>query len=152
MSFGASIVALLKDDDTLYGVVEDRVYEYPETGRKGLTRLLTPDAFDEKSGLLKPIILVLETDDTADGEIVGLSTSFMTPVAVFIYDKGTTDMKYDNIIAAETRIYSLLHLTQVTDAAQILYQKTVKYKRQPDLGDAAYFRAMYVVHAYRTVS
>ena len=35
MSFGTSIVTLLKDDDTLFGVVEDRIYDYPETGRKG---------------------------------------------------------------------------------------------------------------------
>lgn len=150
-SFGTSIVTLLKDDTTLYGVVEGRIYEYPETGRKGLTRLLTPDAFDEKSGLLKPIVLVLETDDTADGQIVGLSTSYVTPIAVFIYDKGTTDVKYDSIIAAHDRIYSLLHLTQIANAAQVLYQRTVKYKREPNLGDAAYWRAMYNVHAYRTV-
>ena len=30
MSFGTSIVTLLKDDLTLFGVVEGRIYEYPE--------------------------------------------------------------------------------------------------------------------------
>lgn len=151
MSFGSEIVDLLKADISLFGVVEDNVYEYPDTGRKGLTRLISPSAFDEHTGLIKPVVIVLETDDMTDGEIVGKSMSFSTPINVLICDRGDTKVRYDNIIAAHDRIYSLLHLAQIDNACQVLYVKTVKYKRWPDLKDCALFRAVYSVHAYRTV-
>lgn len=150
-SFSAEIVTLLQADATLVATLSGGIYEYPTVGRKGLTRLLSPNAFDETSGFVKPAALVLELDDEPDGDIVGLSTSFKTPVAIFIYDKGDTNVKYTNIETAHSRIYSLLHLAQIAGAAQVLYDKTVKYKREPNLLDAAYFRAMYNVHAYRTV-
>lgn len=126
------------------------VFEYPDTGRKGLTRILSPQAFDKETGLMVPVAMVLETDDMTDGQIVGMSMSFVTPVAIMIYDRGDTEVKYTNIEAAEARIFSLLHLTRIDNACQILYEKTVKYKRESNLMDAAYFRAMYSVHAYRT--
>jgi hypothetical protein len=151
MSFGADIVTLLKTDATLVATLTGGIHEYSDTGRKGLTRLLTADAYTEATGLLKPTALVLEMDDMPDGEIVGLSTSFVTPIAIMIYDNGNTDVKYANIITAHDRIYHLLHLASISNAAQVLYDKTIKFKREPNLKDAAYFRAMYRVHAYRTV-
>ncbi len=150
-SFSAEIVTLLKADATLVATLSGGIYEYPIVGRKGLTRLLSPLAFDEVNGMVKPVALVLELDDEPDGEIVGLSTSFKTPIAIFIYDKGDTKDKYTAIETAHSRIYSLLHLAQIGNACQVLYDKTVKYKREPNLLDAAYFRTMYNVHAYRTV-
>jgi hypothetical protein len=151
MSFGADIVTLLKADATLLATLTGGIHEYSETGRKGLTRLLTKDAYTEETGLLKPTALVLEMDDMPDGEIVGLSTSYVTPIAIMIYDVGNTSGKYTTIITAHDRIYHLLHMASISNAAQVLYERTIKYKREPNLKDAAYWRAMYRVHAYRTV-
>lgn len=150
-SFSSEVATLLKADSTLLAILTGGIYEYPETGRKGLTRILTPTAFNETNGFVNPAAVVMELDEMPDGEIVGLSTSFRTPVGIMIYDKGDTNVKYTNIESAANRIYSLLHMAQIGGAAQVLYDKTVKYKREPNLMDAAYFRMMFTVHGYRTV-
>lgn len=152
MSFGEDIVTLLSADSILMNILTGGIYAYPETGRKGLTRLLSSSAFDTTSGLLKPTALVLELDDEPDGEIIGLSTSTMTPIIIWIYDAGMTDDKYVNIKAAHDRIRNLLHLSALSNACQILYAGSTKHKREPDLKDAAYWRTRYNVHSYWTVA
>lgn len=151
MSFGEDITTLLLADATLTNILTGGIYAYPETGRKGLTRLLSSPAFDTTSGLLKPTALVLELDDEPDGDIVGLSSSTQTPIVIFIYDAGLTDDKYINIKAAHDRIRNLLHLSALSNACQILYEGSTKHKREPNLKDAAYWRVRFNVHGYWTV-
>jgi hypothetical protein len=152
MAFGTDVVTLLKTDATLVALLTGGIYEYPDTGRKGLTRLLTESAFSAVGGLINPTAVVLELDDEPDGEIVGLSTSVRTPIVIFIYDSGMTKDKYTVIETAHNRIRTLLHLAPLSNACQILYDKTTKHKREPDLKDAAYWRATFYIHSYWTVT
>lgn len=149
-TYGEEIVTLLSADATLVNILTGGIYNYPETGRKGLTRLLTPVAYSDVTGLLKPVCVVLELDEMATYEIVGRNMSGVTPVILWIYDKATTDVGYSVVDAAYQRIFSLLHLAQITGACQVLWKQTVKNKREADLKEAGYYRAMFNVYGYRT--
>lgn len=149
MSFTSEIVSLLEADVTLMTILTGGVYEYPDTGKKGLTRLLSQRAFSEQSGLIAPCAVVLELDEQSDNQIVGANMSGVTPIVVWIYDKAYTDTKYQNIENAYNRIYTLLHLAQIAGACQILWKSCVKYRREADLKDAGYFRATFNVYGYR---
>lgn len=152
MAFCDEIVTLLRADLPLVAILTGGIFSYPSSGRKGLTRLLQPTAYDEVNGLLKPCAIVLEWDADDDGQIVGQSMSQVTPIYVIVYDKGDSETGYTNIIAACDRLFTLLHLTQITDACQLLHQKTVKYKREAALKDSGYFRMIFNVYGYQSVT
>jgi hypothetical protein len=124
------------------------VWNYPETGKKGLTRLLTPTAFDPNTGLVAPCVVVLEVDDTADHQIVGKTMSNVTPVLTWAYDRAYTDAGFDVCQAMDARIYTLLHLTQITGACQIIYKSRIKNRREADMKDAGYWRSTFDVYSY----
>lgn len=148
-SFGDEIVALLNTDAVLVATLPGGIYVYPDTGKKGLTRLLSPKAFNEVNGLIAPCAVVLELEEDSDHQIVGQFMSAVTPIVVWIYDKAYTDTKYTVIETAYNLIYNDLHLAQIGNACQILWKSCVKYKREPDLKDAGFFRARFNVYAYR---
>lgn len=152
-TFSDEIVTLLNADTTLMATLTGGCYNYPAGGRKGLNRILVPTAYDGQVGLIKPTAVVLELDEKPSMEIVGHNTSVIVPVYVWIYNDGDPDANgvdpYTSISTAFDRLYSILHLAQITNACQILYQGGTKYKRDPDLQDAAYFRADFNVYAYR---
>lgn len=150
-SYADEIVTLLSADVTLMGYLTGGVINFPAGGRKGLNRIMVPGAFDENLGLLKPTCVILETDESADGQAVdgqGIFMSTVTPEYLWIYDHG--DNGYSTIEAAHDRIYKLLHAKQITGAFQVLWQKSIRFKREPLLKDAGYFRAQYNVYGFRT--
>ena len=152
-TFSDEITALLQADTTLTSILTGNIHNYPSTGRKGLERLLTPQAFNGVIGLIKPTAIVLEIDEKVDNQIVGQNTSIVVPIYIWLYNDSTPDANgldpYTPIAAAFDRLYALLHLAQITDACQILYVGGTKYKRDPDLQDAAFWRADFNVYAYR---
>lgn len=148
-TFGEETVELLESDLTLRGILTGGIYNYPETGKSGLTRLLTPTAWDDQNGLIKPVAVVLELDEQGDGQIVGANMSGVTPLAIWIFDKAYTDVGYSIIDSAYNRIYTLLHLAQIGGACQILWKSTVKNRREPLLKDAGYYRSTFNVYGYR---
>lgn len=156
--YAQQIVAYLKTDTTaspvkpgtpLEEILTGGVYNYPDTGRKGLTRLLAPVAFSEQDGMLKPAAVILQLKEVSDGAIIDPVSGYnstVTPVNIWLYDKGTTNVGYENIRAANERIYLLLAYSQLTNMFQILYDTTVKDKREPDLKEAAFYVAKYKVY------
>lgn len=150
-----TVASPLKPGTPLETLLPGGIYNYPDTGRKGLTRLLSPNAFSEADGMLKPAAVVLGLKDTADQQIIDPTSGYnstVTPIMIWVYDKGTTDVGYSNIIAACGRIYLLLAYQQLTGMFQILYDGTVKNKREPDLKEAAFYMAKYNVFGSNSFS
>lgn len=152
MSFGTEIVTLLNTDAALLTLLPGGVHFFSEGGRKGLNRVAIQEFFDTQIGLQKPGIIVIETDEQADDQIVGKDTSFVNPIAVFIYNQGDPDKNgndpYAVIEQAKALVYADLHLAQITGACQILYRKTIKDKHEPILKDAAFYQMVFNVHGY----
>ncbi len=162
--YAQAIVAYLKTDTiaspvkpgtSLEALATGGIYNYPDTGRKGLTRLLAPVAFSERDGMLKPAIVVLQLKEVTDLAIIDPVSGFnstVTPVNIWIYDKGTTEDGYENIRAINERMYLLLAYQQLTGMFQILFDSTIKDKREPDLKEAAFYVAKYKVYGSSSFS
>jgi hypothetical protein len=157
MSYADAIVTLLNADAVLTTLLPGGVHNFPEAGRKGLNRVQIPGAFDPKVGLLNPSALVLELQEMPTGEAIHMPNGYnstIVPEVIFIYAQGDNDANgnspYTIIENAYKRIYTLLHGTQITGSFQVLWKSTVRDKREPDLHDAAYFRATFDVHAFIT--
>jgi hypothetical protein len=151
MSYADVIVTALKADSTLIGTLTGGVWNYPDTGRKGLTRLLSPGAFNEATGLVKPAAVVLQLKEVADNQIIDPVSGYnstVTPIMIWVYDNGFTDTGYSNIEIASKRIYQLLAYQQLTGMFQILFDGYVAQdKREPLLKDAAFWTSKYNVYA-----
>jgi hypothetical protein len=158
--YGAQIVTYLKTDTVASPIVPGTpletllpggIYNYPDTGRKGLTRLLSPQAFSESQGVLRPTAVVLQHKEIVDGQIVDPVSGYnstVTPIMIWVYDNGFTTEGYTNIEAACNRIYRLLAFTQLTGMYQILWDGYKgKGKREPLLKDAAFWSVGYNVYA-----
>jgi hypothetical protein len=150
-NYGQRITDVLNEDITLNTILTGSVFFYPESGRKGINRIQVPLAYDKVKGLLKPTAIVLELDETPDYQAVdgaGIYMSTVTPEVIFIYDHG--DAGYGQIELAYDRIYQLLNARQIAGAFQMFWTNTVKYKRQPDMLDACFFRVDFKVHGFRS--
>lgn len=153
MTYASAIVTRLNADATLMSYLTGGVHDFSDVGRKGINRLQVPGAYSETSGLLKPVAVVIEADETPDGQAVNASDGFMstvTPIYIFIYDSG--DAGYATIKTVYDRIYSLLHTKQLPGAFQILWTGTQRDKREPLLKDAGFYRADFRVHGYRSAT
>lgn len=149
-NYAQEIVAVLKADATLIAILTGSVWDYPDTGRKGLTRLMSSKAFDEAKGIIKPCAVVLQLKEIPDGQIVNPTDGYnstVTPIMIWIYDNGFTDAGYSHIEAAAGRIYQLLAYQQIGTMFQILFGGHVaKDKREPLLKDAAFWTDKYNVY------
>ncbi len=151
MTYASAIVTKLTADTTLMATLTGGVHDFSDVGRKGLNRLQVPGAYSEATGLLKPVAVVIEADETPTYEAVNASDGYMstvTSVYIFIYDHG--DNGYATIKTAYDRIYALLHAKRIAGAFQVLWVGAQRDKREPLLKDAGFYRADYRVHGYRS--
>lgn len=151
MTYASAIVTKLTADTALMAMLTGGVHDFSDVGRKGLNRLQVPGAYNEQTGLLKAVAVVIESDETPTYEAVNAADGYMstvTPIFIFIYDHG--DNGYGTVKAAYDRIYTLLHARQITGAFQVLWVGAQRDKREPLLKDACFYRADYRVHGYRS--
>lgn len=149
--YASEVVTVLKADATLMAILTGDVWNYPDTGRKGLTRLLSPKAFNEQVGIIKPAAVVLQLKETPDGQIVNPVTGYnstVTPIMIWVYDNGFTSDGYSNIEAASARIYQLLAYQQLANMFQILFDGYIKDKREPLLKEAAFWVNKFNVYGF----
>lgn len=152
MTYEDQIVTYLNTNVPLKAIATGGILNYPETGRKGLARLLTPGAFTETDGMLKPTVMVLGTKEVADQQIIDPRSGYnstVTPIFIWVYDKGTTKDEYTNIVAICDLLYGLLAYQQLPNMFQILYETTVKNKREKALKEAAFYMVKYNVYGSR---
>lgn len=84
------------------------IYTYEQTGRLGINRNSTPNAFDSV-GLLKPCAVIKSRANVPDGQIIDLHLQWQSArqaAEIWIYQDG--DAGYSVIDQVVARIYTLL--------------------------------------------
>src|SRR5690348_14819186 len=109
----ASDAAAVLDADTGAGgaatLLTGGIYTFDETGRLGINRDSTPNAFDTTSGLLKPCAIVKDRGRFPDGGVaddVTQRVSYRQLVEVWLYDDG--DASKTVLDSARARIFTKL--------------------------------------------
>lgn len=154
MNYADAVVAMLKANSTLVGLLTGGIYNYPEGGRKGINRTSLPAAYENAigatQGLLKPLAIVYVGDEVPDNQIVSPNTgvkSVYLPTLVWIYDDGSKG--YGVISAAHDIVYTLLADQRIEGGFQALYRNTLPFKREQDMQDACYYRARFDIFGLR---
>lgn len=104
----------MEADATLMAILTGGVYTKAETGREGITRDTTPDAFDG-DGYLLPCALVRQRGLTPDGVLLdemAVQASTAQVVEIYLYE----DSGYSNIDAALARLFVLFFGHQFSDS------------------------------------
>jgi len=145
----ATIKAVLAADATLTGILTGGIYTYRETGRLGISRTTTPNAFLD--GFLRPTALIKGRQELADGEIQDSDGQFSTTrqvIEIYLYDDG--DNNYSTLETARTRIYALLQNKQLTGIAEIVFVGDIDDLREQELDNAALLRQDWLVHSTKS--
>lgn len=152
-SYGEIITARLNQNQPLLNILTGGIHYWANLGRKGLTRVKTAIAFNEQTGLLKPVAVILQGEEKPTYEAIHAPTGYMsteTPVYVFIYDNGDTG--YGRIRAAYSIIYGLVHNQPIAGGFQTLWKSAITDKREPDLKDAAFYRIEFCAYGFRSAT
>lgn len=116
------IVTVLEADTGAGGVntlCTGGIYTYDETGRLGIGRKSTADAFNSTTGLLKPCCVVKLRDQVVDGGIVDPSdVSYRQVAELWFYDDGGTTTA--TIRSAVARAFAVLNEQTVGSSNQVL--------------------------------
>ena len=148
MSALSAAKAILEADATLLAAATGGVWDFDETGRLGLSRTLTPAAFDA-SGRIEPCVLLKLRSSTPDHVLrddVGQYSSVVEMLEVWFYE----DAGYSQIETMRNRVYTLLHAQQLTGTFAVHWAGDVRGQRDVEL-DANVERSQYQVHTYRSV-
>jgi hypothetical protein len=141
----AQIAALLLADASLMAILTGGVYPYGELSPEGITRELTPAAFDAASGFLLPCAIVKQRGEIPTfeaGDRAGQVTSANVTVEIWLYEAIT----YTAIDAAKPRIYGVLQGHVLADSFDIYLANTLSRQRESGaLADASMERVDYVV-------
>lgn len=144
MSWESELAALLLADAPLMAVLTGGIYVYGDLSAEGITRELTPAAFDS-NGFLLPIALVKQRSDVPTfeaGDIQAQITSANVVVEIWLYQ----NIGFTAIDGAKPGIYRLLQGAVLPDSYEIYLANTLS--RQRDTGalqDASMERVDYVV-------
>lgn len=147
MTVGA-IKTVLEADATLLATATGGIYDYDETGRLGLSRTTTPDAFDSNE-IIKPCILLKRRSRTPDNVLRDDANQYSSAVDViecWLYE----DNGLSNIETMSSRIYTLLHAKQISGTFQVLWIGDVQPFRD-DAMDAMALRSDYMAQIKRSV-
>lgn len=149
MSTATAIKTILEADATLLATATGGVWDFDETGQKGLSRTLTPAAFDA-AGVIKPCILIRQRSETPAGGLADDAAQYVSTsqvVELWIYQ----DRGYATIETMRQRCFVLLHGRQVTGAFVVRWAGDVRSGRDIDI-DAFVERSDYQVIARRSSS
>lgn len=151
MSYMDEVVTFLQADTTLTTLLSGGIWKYSDAGRKGTNRLQLPGAYDEQNGLIKPVAVVAENDFEMDEQVIGISAgrfSGVAPIYIRIMDHG--DRGYGTIQQASDRVRAILNCKPqiIASAWQLIWKKTIKDRREPNMRDAAYYQELYHVFGW----
>jgi len=133
--------AILEADATLLTTATGGVWDYDETGRLGINRMLT-SAFDSNE-IIKPCILLKSRSAEPDQSLVDEGARYQSTtemLEVWFYE----DDGYSNIETMRDRVWTLLHAVQLSGTFMCLWAGDVRQARDTDL-DASVERSLYQV-------
>lgn len=153
-SYAQIITDFLLSDAEYSALMTGGIWNYAEMGRKGLNRIQQLEAFSSKTGLIKPLTIVIQLNEQPNFPNVDLSNGWMatiTPILCWIYQDGNDG--YDIVSAAFDRMYSLLQGKRFLNPTfRLILQNTIKDKREPDLKEASYWRVDWKAFGHRSGS
>lgn len=118
MSVVSEAKAVLEADATLVALATGGIWDFDETGRLGLSRTTTPDAYDS-FGIILPSMLLKQRSDTPDFVLADDNTQYVSSkvmLEVWFYE----DTGYSTIEAMRNRVYTLLAMKQLPGSFQTL--------------------------------
>lgn len=139
--------AVLEADITLSTVATGGIYDLDEAGPNGISRTITPSAFDDNE-VIKPCVLVKLRSATPDGELEDEAEQYVSVrevLEVWFYE----DSGYSNINTMRDRVYTLLHATQLLGTFKVLWAGDTRNQRDTEL-DANVERSEYAVYTYKS--
>lgn len=150
MTYADQIIDALLADDDLTDVLTGGIYLFEDPGPKGINRIQISNAFSKQTGLIKPMAILSDVQESPTGEALDAPTNFSsteTPVYIWVYDAGQRG--YNTIAAACDLIYGILNNMRLTDGFQVLWKTTLKNRQEPLLNDARYYALHYVAYGFK---
>jgi hypothetical protein len=149
MSARGEIKTILEADGALLATATGGIWDWDETGRLGISRETTPDAYTS-AGVIQPCLLVKSRGRLPDGQ--AHDTSLQTAstreiVEIWFYQ----DEGYDSIDTMKARVFALLQDRQVPGTFRCRWAgNPVQEQRDPAMGNISVEREDYQVTALRT--
>jgi len=146
MSALSAAKAILEADTTLLATATGGIFDYNETGRQGLSRTITPTAFDS-NGIIKSCILLKLRDAVPDGQLAddaSQTVSLREMLEAWFYQ----DTGFDKIETMRDRVYVKLQAVQLTGTYGCWWAGDVRGARDTEL-DASVERSDYLVRRRR---
>lgn len=122
-------------DAGLAALLVGGIYTFAQTGRNGISRISTPEAFD---GFLQPCAVIKAGAVDPVAPIRDSAAAIRQIVEVSLYDDG--DSGYDAINAARDGVIALLDRRWIDDAGFVRHVGGADDGRDPKLNGAAVVR------------
>jgi hypothetical protein len=122
------------DDAVLMALLVGGLYTFEQTGRSGISRTSTPDAYDA-AGFLQPCAVLKAKDARFASPIRDDRTGAVQVLEIDLYDDG--DNGYGAILTARDRIISLLDRQWLAGAGSLRWAGGAEDLRDPKLNNAA---------------
>ncbi|MEO8396496.1 MAG: hypothetical protein ABI700_26115 [Chloroflexota bacterium] len=140
MAISETIRDLLADDATLAALLVGGIYSDEQTGRNGISRVTTPDAY---SDFLLSCAIVKAGDLKAQAAIRDSLGGARQTLSVYLYDDG--DNGYGTILTARDWIVGLLDRVWIDGAGYMRRVSGAEELRDPKLNNAALVRIDFAV-------
>lgn len=140
MSTQSAVKTILEADATLLAAATGGIWDFGETGHKGINRTVTPTAFDEV-GRIKPCVLIRLRSETPAGGLNDDPAQYVSVrqiVELWFYQ----DSGYTTIETLRNRCYTLLHGRQLAGTFVVTWAGDVRGQRDLEL-DASVERSDY---------
>ena len=147
MSALSAAKAILEADATLLATATGGIFDYTETGRQGLSRTITPTAFDS-NGIIKPCVLLKLRDAIPDGQLADDASQYVS-VRQILEAWFYADSSFAAIETMRDRVFTLLHGKQLTGTFVVRWAGDVRGQRDIEL-DAFLERSDYLVITKRS--
>lgn len=142
MAIGDVLGEVLAEDDVLAALLAGGVYSYEATGRNGISRRNTPDAYDA-GGFLQPCAVIRAGETEGVRAISDAQAGMAQRVEVYLYDDG--DNGYGAILTARDLIIGMLDRRWIEAAGHVRWAGGADDLRDPKLNNAALARVDFMV-------
>ncbi len=138
------IRAALAGDAALAGLLTGGLYSYEQTGRNGISRTMTPEAYDAGGGgFLRPCAVVKAGEARAASAMRDAVGGLRQKVEVYLYDDG--DSGYETITEARDLAVALLDRRWLAGAGYVRHVGGGDDERDAKLNNAALARVEFEV-------
>ena len=144
MAISEAIRDVLAADATLAALATGGIYSYEQTGRNGISRVTTPNAY-QPGGFLKPSVVVKAEAAKTVPAIRDSASGAQQMVEVYLYDDG--DHGFDTLSSARDRVITLLDRQWLSGIGYLRQISGADNERDPKLNNAALVQIAFTVTA-----